>query len=184
VSSVGCICSLGSLLYYARPIQSQSLGVCEVRRSSSPAWLLRQRLRKLPGRCVEPLENEPPARIIIDPPLAESLSLPGGDSKKSHGKSAHRAGVQACHACRVSRVGHIHVTVDDAAWAWSDCERRAGYSQRPAIRPYKIQIQLESAKSISRSRHRQVHGACREAAAGSALAMSSDSAQDHKDNRC
>ena len=47
--------------------------------NSKPACSLRQLPGKLQGGAwspaVEPLENEPPAKIVIDRPLADSLSL-------------------------------------------------------------------------------------------------------------
>jgi hypothetical protein len=78
-----------------------------------------QTAREVRGAAaVEPLQNEPPAKIIIDPPLAEPLS---------HGWVVIQYRTENLHivpgpaALAVSpRVGHIHVTVDDAAWAWSD----------------------------------------------------------------
>jgi len=59
---------------------------------------------------VEPLQNEPPAKIVIDPPLAEPLS---------HGRVVIQYRTEYLHivpvfgpaALAVSpRVGHIHVT--------------------------------------------------------------------------
>jgi hypothetical protein len=76
--SVACICSLGGLLYYAESNQSRSLVVwgapviiaCPVAASAAA-----QTAREVRGAAaVEPLQNEPPGKIIIDPPLTQALS--------------------------------------------------------------------------------------------------------------
>jgi Family of unknown function (DUF6130) len=82
VRSVVSICSLGGLLYYARPNQSRVAGglrvapviiACLVAASAAA-----QTAREVHGAAaIEPLQNEPPAKIIIDPPLAEPLSHGG-----------------------------------------------------------------------------------------------------------
>jgi hypothetical protein len=145
----------------------------------------RQTAREVRGAAaVEPLQNEPTAKIIIDPPLAEPPSH-GRVVIQYRTENPHIVPVFRPAALAVSpRVGHIHVTVDDAAWAWSDASGEPVILNGQPPGPHKVMIQLDCEPSIARSRHRQVHGACREAAAGGAPAMISDSAQDHKDNRC
>jgi hypothetical protein len=69
---------------------------------------------------VEPVDNEPPARIVVDSPLAEPLSH-GRVVIQYRTENLHIAPVFGAPAVAVSpRVGHIHVTVDDAAWVWAD----------------------------------------------------------------
>ena len=66
------------------------------------------------------IENEPPARLIIDPPLAEQLA---------HGlvfiqyttENLRIVPVFGKGALDVSpRIGHVHITVDDAPWHFVD----------------------------------------------------------------
>jgi hypothetical protein len=84
-----------------------------------PTLATAQTAREVRGAAaVEPLPNEPPAKIIIDPPLAEPLS---------HGRVVIQYRTENLHmvfgpaALAVSpRIGHIHVTVDDAPWHWAD----------------------------------------------------------------
>src|SRR6476620_1179596 len=65
--------------------------------------------------AVEPLQTQPPAKIIIDPPLPEPLSL--GRVVIQYGtEHLHIVPVFGPAALAVSpRVGHIHVTVDNAS---------------------------------------------------------------------
>ena len=80
-----------------------------------------QTAREVRGAAaVEPLENESPAKIIIDPPLAEALSH-GRVVIQYRTESRHIVPVLGPAALAVSpRIGHIHVTVDDATWHWAD----------------------------------------------------------------
>jgi hypothetical protein len=74
--------------------------------------------------AVEPLENEPPAKIVVDPPLAESLSH-GRVVIQYRAENLHIVPVFGAAALGVSpRIGHVHVTVDDAPWVWG-CERES-----------------------------------------------------------
>lgn len=82
----------GSVLMAAAPPQSARQG-----RGAAP---------------VVPLANELPAKIIIDPPLAEPLSL-GRVVIQYHTENLHIVPVFGPAALAVSpRIGHIHVTVD------------------------------------------------------------------------
>jgi hypothetical protein len=105
-----------------------------------------QTAREVRGAAaVEPLQNEPPARIIIDPPLAEPLS---------HGRVVIQYRTENLHivpgfgpaAFAVSpRIGHIHVTVDDATWHWADASGNPVIINGLAPGPHKILIQLVNA---------------------------------------
>src|SRR5258705_1551493 len=58
--------------------------------------------------------------IIIDPPLADPLSR-GRVVIQYRTENLHMVPVFGPAALAVSpRVGHIHVTVDDAPWVWAD----------------------------------------------------------------
>ena len=70
---------------------------------------------------VVPLGAEQPApKIIIDPPLAEPLAK-GLVVIQYRAENLRIVPVFGPNALDVSpRIGHIHVTVDDAPWHWAD----------------------------------------------------------------
>jgi Family of unknown function (DUF6130) len=66
------------------------------------------------------IENEPPARLIVDPPLPEQLAL-GLVFIQYRTENLRVVPVFGAGALGVSpRIGHIHVTVDDAPWHFVD----------------------------------------------------------------
>ncbi|MGA0600812.1 DUF6130 family protein [Caulobacter sp. KR2-114] len=68
----------------------------------------------------EPVENEPPARLIVDPPLAEPLSR-GAAVIQYRTENFRILPVLGTAAVNVTpRAGHLHVTVDDLPWHWAD----------------------------------------------------------------
>ena len=65
--------------------------------------------------------SEPPAKIVIDPPLAEPLASRGVVIIQYCAQNLHIAPVFGPGAVSASpRVGHIHVSLDDAPWVWAD----------------------------------------------------------------
>lgn len=69
---------------------------------------------------VAPLTSEPPAKLIVDPPLPEPLTF-GRVVVQYRTENLHIVPVYGPAALDVSpRVGHLHVTVDDAPWHWLD----------------------------------------------------------------
>lgn len=105
-----------------------------------------QTAREVRGTAaVEPLQNEPPAKIIIDPPLSEPLSH-GRVVVQYRTENLHIVPVFGPAALAVSpRVGHIHVTVDDAPWVWADASGEPVILNGLPPGPHKILIQLETA---------------------------------------
>jgi hypothetical protein len=70
---------------------------------------------------VIPLAAEPPAKIVIDPPLAGPLASRGVAIIQYCAENLHFVPVFGPGALTASpRVGHLHVRVDDAAWVWAD----------------------------------------------------------------
>ena len=66
------------------------------------------------------IENEPPPRLIVDPPLPEGLAL-GVFWAQYRVENLRIVPVFGAAALQVSpRVGHLHVTVDDLPWWWAD----------------------------------------------------------------
>ncbi len=66
------------------------------------------------------IENEPPARLIVDPPLPEPLAQ-GRVFIQYRTENLRVVPVFGKGALTVSpRIGHIHITVDDAPWHFVD----------------------------------------------------------------
>ena len=92
--------------------------------------------------AVEPLQGEPPAKIIVDPPLPGPLA-DGRVVIQFHAENLHILPVFGATALGVSpRVGHVHVTVDGGPFGW------AAASGEPVILdglppgPHKVLIEL------------------------------------------
>ena len=99
----------------------------------------------LGAAAVEPLQNEPPAKIIIDPPLAEPLSH-GRVVIQYRAENLHIVPVFGPTTLEVSpRIGHIHVNVDDAPWVWADASGDPVILNGLPPGPHKIVIHLETA---------------------------------------
>jgi hypothetical protein len=68
----------------------------------------------------ETVDNEPPAKLIVDPPLAEPLSR-GAAVIQYRTENFRIVPEVGATAVGVSpRIGHLHVTVDDLPWHWAD----------------------------------------------------------------
>lgn len=66
------------------------------------------------------IENEPPPKLIVDPPLPEGLAI-GIVWIQYRVENLRIVPVIGEGATKVSpRVGHLHVTVDDLPWWWAD----------------------------------------------------------------
>jgi hypothetical protein len=95
--------------------------------------------------AVVPLQNEPPAKIIIDPPVAEPLSH-GRVVIQYRTENLHTAPVFGPAALAVSpRVGHVHVSVDDAPWVWADTSGEPVILEGLPPGSHRVLLQLESA---------------------------------------
>jgi hypothetical protein len=95
--------------------------------------------------AVEPVKNEPPARIVIDQPLAEPLSH-GRVVIQYRTENLHIVPVFGTSALAVSpRIGHIHVTVDDSPWVWADASGEPVILNGLPSGPHKVLLQAESA---------------------------------------
>lgn len=88
------------------------------------------------------IEHEPPARLIVDPPLAEQLA---------HGlvfiqyatENLRVVPVFGKGALDVSpRVGHVHVTVDDAPWHFVDASGETVIVVGLPPGPHKVLLEL------------------------------------------
>src|SRR5258705_2289580 len=83
--------------------------------------------------------------IIIDPPLADPLSR-GRVVIQYRTEHLHIVPVFGPAALAVSpRVGHIHVTVDDAPWVWADASGEPVVLNGLPPEPHTSRLQLETA---------------------------------------
>ena len=65
--------------------------------------------------------SEPPAKVVIYPPLAGPLASRGVVIIQYCTQNLHLVPVFGANALAASpRVGHVHVKVDDASWVWAD----------------------------------------------------------------
>jgi hypothetical protein len=95
--------------------------------------------------AVEPLQNEPPAKIVIDPPYAEALAH-GRVVIQYRTENLHIVPVFGPTALAVSpRIGHVHVNVDDAPWVWADASGEPVIINGLPPGPHKVRLQAETA---------------------------------------
>jgi hypothetical protein len=95
--------------------------------------------------ATEPVQKQPAAKIIIDQPLAEPLSR-GVLFLQYRAENLQIVPVFGSAALAVSpRIGHVHITVDDAAWHWADSSGNPVIINGLAPGPHKILIQLVNA---------------------------------------
>jgi len=104
---------------------------------------LAQTARELRGPApVLPLVSEPPARIIVDPPVPEALAR-GLVVIQYRTENLRIVPIFGPGALDVSpRIGHIHVTVDDAPWHWADASGEPLIIQNLVAGPHKVLIEL------------------------------------------
>jgi uncharacterized protein DUF6130 len=66
------------------------------------------------------IESEPPPNLTVDPPIPDQLAR-GVVEIQYRVENLHIVPVFGAAALNVSpRVGHLHVTVDDLPWHWTD----------------------------------------------------------------
>jgi hypothetical protein len=105
-----------------------------------------QTAREVRGAAaVEPVQNEPLAKIIIDPPLAEPL-LRGRVVIQYRTENLHLVPVFGPTVLAVSpRVGHIHVSVDAAPWVWMHASGEPLILNGLLPGPHKVVLRLQNA---------------------------------------
>jgi hypothetical protein len=113
-------------------------------------WAMTTVAQSATGKCrpasVIPLANEPPAKIFIDPPLAGPLASRGVVVIQYCAENLHFAPVFGPGALAASpRVGHLHVTVDDASWVWMDASGNPIILMGLSPGPHKVLIELQDA---------------------------------------
>lgn len=96
--------------------------------------------------AVVPLgEPQPPARIVVDPPLPGPLAK-GQVFIQYRAENLRIEPVFGPNALDVSpRIGHIHVTVDGAPWHWADASGEPVILVGLPAGPHRIEIILADA---------------------------------------
>jgi hypothetical protein len=98
-----------------------------------------------PAGVVPLASEEPPAKIIIDPPVADWLGR-GMVVIQYRTENLRIVQVFGPKALDVSpRIGHVHVTVDDAPWHWADASGEPLIITRLPAGPHKVLIELVNA---------------------------------------
>ena len=112
----------------------------------SDAELAKPTARNIRGPApVVPLASEPAPKIVIDPPLADSLAH-GLVVIQYRTENLRIVPVFGPNALAVSpRIGHIHVTVDDAPWHWADASGEPLIMNGFPAGPHKVLIELVNA---------------------------------------
>ena len=88
------------------------------------------------------IENEPPAKLIVDPPLAEPLAA-GKVFIQYRTENLRVVPVFGKGALSVSpRIGHIHITVDDLPWHFVDASGETIILVGLPPGPHKVLIEL------------------------------------------
>jgi hypothetical protein len=88
------------------------------------------------------IENEAPAKLIVDPPLPEPLSR-GLVFIQYRTENLRVVPVFGQGALEVSpRIGHVHVTVDDAGWHFVDASGETIIVVGLKPGPHKVLIEL------------------------------------------
>jgi hypothetical protein len=99
-----------------------------------------------PASVIPLTGEEPPAKIVIDPPLAGPLASRGVAIIQYCAQNLHLVPVFGPDALAASpRVGHVHVRVDDASWVWADASGNPIILMGLLPGPHKVLIELEDA---------------------------------------
>lgn len=91
------------------------------------------------------IDNEPPARLIVDPPLPAPLAL-GRVFIQYRTENLRVVPVFGKAALEVSpRLGHVHITVDDAKWHFVDASGETLILVGLEPGPHQVVIELANA---------------------------------------
>ena len=89
--------------------------------------------------------NEPPAKLIVDPPVPELLAqgIVWITWRAENVNIGPMSGKDALNAS--PRVGHLHIHVDDLPWLWADMSNNPIDVALLPPGPHKIRIELVNA---------------------------------------
>ena len=126
-----------------------------------------------PAQVIPLSGTEPAAKIVIDAPLAEPLAR-GVVVIPYCAENMRIAPVFGPGALAVSpRVGHIHVTVDEAPWHWADASGNPLILRGLPPGPHKVLIELVDANHQPVDKGTVTFDVPKKAAAGARLTPSS-----------
>jgi hypothetical protein len=92
-----------------------------------------------------PLQSQPPARLLVDPPLPGPLAK-GYVFIQYRAENLRIVPVFGPNALDVSpRIGHIHVVVDGAPWHWADASGEPLILVGLPVGPHKVRFILADA---------------------------------------
>ena len=96
--------------------------------------------------AVVPLQTEQPApKLVVDPPQAQALAR-GLVVIQYRTENLRIVPVYGPDALDVSpRIGHLHITLDDAPWHWVDASGEPIIVQYLPSGPHKILVELANA---------------------------------------
>lgn len=98
---------------------------------------------------VVPLADQPPAELIVDPPLPEPLAK-GVVVVQYRTENLQLVPVFGPEALAVSpRIGHLHVSVDDTPWVWGSTSGEPLIINGLSPGPHKVTIDLVNANHKS-----------------------------------
>jgi len=99
-----------------------------------------------PAQVIPLTVEQPPAKIVIDPPLPEPLASRGVVIIQYCAQNLHIAPVFGANALTASpRVGHVHVSLDDAPWVWADASGNPIILMGLPPGPHRVLLELEDA---------------------------------------
>jgi hypothetical protein len=109
----------------------------------SPSTPFRQSARDPSGpSALIAIKDEPPARLIVDPPLPEELAR-GRVFIQYRTENLRVVAVFGSGALDVSpRIGHVHITVDDLPWHFIDASGETIVVVGLAPGPHQVLIEL------------------------------------------
>jgi len=123
-----------------------ALTVMVATRQSPASAVAAQTARDICGAApVQPLQSEPPAKLVIDPPLADPLKL-GRVVIQYRTENLHTVPVFGDAAVAISpRIGHLHLSVDDLPWVWMSASGEAVTLNGLPPGSHKVTFHLETA---------------------------------------
>lgn len=90
-----------------------------------------------------PITSEAPARLIVDAPLPEVLALGRVVVIRYRTENLRIVPVFGPAALAISpRIGHLHITVDDASWHWVDASGEPLVITALLPGPHKVLVEL------------------------------------------
>ncbi len=102
--------------------------------------------RCTPAKVIPLTGEEPPAKLLVEPPLAEPLASRGVVIIQYCAQNLRLMPLFGPNALAVSpRVGHLHVRLDDSPWVWADASGNPIILMGLPAGPHKVLLELNDA---------------------------------------